>query len=398
MSGKGHGKMKLDKNLVQYSLYVTATTLMIYLGIAVINNIGGIVAVIAKMVGSLAELVSPLLIALVIAYLLSPGVKAVEEFLTRRNMLKQAGSRRIIGIILTYALVGAVFIAVIAGIYIMVGGKLSNNTSIAAMADYLMNYLQNSTLSVNAITEKLQSLNIPIPGNMNEKIAEIVSAVQVYFSSILGGTTNFVIGLGGNIVSFVFGLALSFYLIQDAEYFLSLWDKCFALVFGQSRAGKQIREILAITDDTFRKYIRGQLLEAAIVGILSAIVLQFIGIDYALMIGMISGICNLIPYVGPLAGTVLAVVMALLSGQPITALWAIVGMIGVQQVDNNLLAPKIVGDSVGLHPVFIMLAILIGGNSGGLLGMLTAVPVAASLKIILGKWYAAHMAKSSART
>ena len=129
----------------------------------------------------------------------------------------------------------------------------------------------------------------------------------------------------------------------------------------------------------------------AIVGVLSAIVLYFIGIDYALMIGIISGICNMIPYVGPVAGTVLAVIMALLSGQPIMALWAIVGMIGVQQVDNNLLAPKIVGDSVGLHPVFIMLAIIIGGNVGGLLGMLTAVPVAASVKILLSKWYANHM-------
>jgi len=66
----------------------------------------------------------------------------------------------------------------------------------------------------------------------------------------------------------------------------------------------------------------------------------------------------------------------------------------VQQIDNNLLAPKIVGDSVGLHPVFTMLAIVIGGNMGGLIGMLTAVPVAASVKILLSRWYEAHREKS----
>ena len=245
---------------------------------------------------------------------------------------------------------------------------------------------------MNTITEKLESLNIPIPGNLNEKIAQVVSYVQEYFSAILGGTTNFVISIGGNIASFFIGVALSIYLILDAEYFLSLWDKMFFLIFGNSTIGKKVKETLLITDETFKKYIRGQLLEAFIVGVLSAIVLYFIGIDYALMIGIISGICNMIPYVGPVAGTVLAVIMALLSGQPIMALWAIVGMIGVQQVDNNLLAPKIVGDSVGLHPVFIMLAIIIGGNVGGLLGMLTAVPVAASVKILFSKWYANHMA------
>jgi len=113
------------------------------------------------------------------------------------------------------------------------------------------------------------------------------------------------------------------------------------------------------------------------------------------MIGIIAGICNMIPYIGPMVGTVLAVVMALLSGQPITAIWAVIGMLAVQQVDNNLLAPKIVGDSVGLHPVFTMLAILIGGNAGGLIGMLIAVPAAASLKILLSKWYNYHLEKSS---
>ena len=124
-------------------------------------------------------------------------------------------------------------------------------------------------------------------------------------------------------------------------------------------------------------------------------VLYLIGIDYAIMIGVISGICNMIPYIGPIAGTVLAVLIALLSGQPLLALWATAGMILVQQIDNNLLAPKIVGDSVGLHPVFTMLAIVIGGNVGGLVGMLTAVPVAASVKILLNRWYESHQEKSA---
>ena len=99
----------------------------------------------------------------------------------------------------------------------------------------------------------------------------------------------------------------------------------------------------------------------------------------------------MIPYVGPIVGTILAVIIAILSGSPIKVIYAIIAMIVVQQIDNNLLAPKIVGDSVGLHPVFTMLAILIGANVGGFLGMLISVPLVASFKIFFNIWYDKHI-------
>ena len=388
------GKMKPDRDLLQYSLYATATGLMIYLGITLINHIGVLWPLLAAGLDTLEQLLTPLLGALVIVYLLRPGVLAVENALARQPLLKSADVRRTLGIVAVYLTVIAVFFALIYGIYAMIGGKLSNNTTLTDMIADLAEYQKKSILSVNAISEKLQSLNIPVSANINEKIAELVSSVQRYFAYILEHTAGFVISLGGNIFSFVLATALSVYLIKDAEYFADLWRKLFGLVFGKSAAGAKTTEILGIVDDTFKKYIRGQLLEAAIVGVLSAVVLYLIGIDYAIMIGVISGVCNMIPYIGPIAGTVLAVIMALLSGQPVLALWATAGMILVQQIDNNLLAPKIVGDSVGLHPVFTMLAIVIGGNMGGLIGMLTAVPVAASVKILLSRWYEAHREKS----
>lgn len=388
------GKMKPDRDLLQYSLYATATGLMIYLGITLINHIGVLWPLLAAGLDTLEQLLTPLLGALVIVYLLRPGVLAVENALARQPLLKSADVRRTLGIVAVYLTVIAVFFALIYGIYAMIGGKLSNNATLTDMIADLTEYQKKSILSVNAISEKLQSLNIPVSANINEKIAELVSSVQRYFAYILEHTAGFVISLGGNIFSFVLATALSVYLIKDAEYFADLWRKLFGLVFGKSAAGAKTTEILGIVDDTFKKFIWGQLLEAAIVGVLSAVVLYLIGIDYAIMIGVISGVCNMIPYIGPIAGTVLAVIMALLSGQPVLALWATAGMILVQQIDNNLLAPKIVGDSVGLHPVFTMLAIVIGGNMGGLIGMLTAVPVAASVKILLSRWYEAHREKS----
>jgi len=389
--------MKIDRKLLKYCLYTTATVLLIYMGIMIFNNIGSIFSLLLSTIRSIIGLVKPLLMALVIVYLLKPGVKGIENFLQKSRIFKSATTRRVVGILGVYTIVIAVFIAIISGIYIMVGGKLSNNITIANMTEYLTDYLKNSTLSVSSISEKLQNSNIPILGklNLNEKIAQIVSYVQTYFSASIGAMTNSIVSIGGNIASFLIAIVLSIYLMQDSEYFTDLWNKIYNLIFGKSSTGNKLKEVLYTIDDTFYKYIRGQLLEACIVGILSGTVLYFIGIDYALIIGIIAGICNMIPYIGPIVGTILAVIMALLSGQPIMAIWATIGMVVVQQVDNNLLAPKIVGDSVGLHPVFTMLAIIIGGNLGGLIGMLVAVPVAASLKILLSRWYTSHMERSN---
>lgn len=387
--------MKIDKKLLQYCLYATVTVLLIYVGITILNNIGSIFSLLSSTIGKIIGLVKPLIIALVIMYLLTPGVQSIEKFLEKRKVFKKTTTRRVVGILVVYILVVSGFIAIISGIYIMIGGKLSHNVTIANMTIYLTDYFKNSTLSVNSISEKLESLNISILGNLNDKIAQLVSYVQSYFSASIGAMTSSIVSISGNIALFFISIVLSIYLIQDSEYFADLWNKIFNLIFGKSKSGSKLKEILCIIDDTFYKYIRGQLFEACIVGILSAIVLYFIGIDYALIIGIITGICNMIPYIGPVVGTVLAIIMALLSGQPITAIWATIGMVVVQQVDNNLLAPKIVGDSVGLHPVFTMLAILIGGNVGGLIGMLIAVPVAASLKILLSKWYTSHMERST---
>lgn len=375
--------MKMDKNLREYSFYATATGIMIYLGIAMIQHIDDILKIISEILG----LLSPLIIALVIAYLLKPGVQRIEKTLEWSKLVNNAAYRRTLGIVLMYLFVITAFFAVIYGIYVMTGGKLSNNTNIANMSAYLTEYLKSSSLSANAIREKLEALNIPVYANLNQKIAEIVSLVQGYFSVLLSKTVKALTDFLSNIPYFIIAIVLSIYLLKDAEYFLNVWRKIFRLVFGNGKGAAKADEIFHTIDDTFKKYIRGQFLDAFIVAVLSTIVLYFIGIDYALMIGLISGICNMIPYVGPVAGTILAVIMALLSGQPILALWAILGMLLVQQVDNNLVAPKIIGDSLGLHPLFTMLAILIGGDVGGLFGMLTAVPIFASAKILFSKWY-----------
>ena len=387
--------MKIDKRLLQYCLYVMGTVLLIYIGIAIFNNIGGIISLLFTTLGEIIGILKPLLTALVIVYFLKPCINIVHEFLEKKKVFKNQSSRKLAGILTVYLLIVVVFIVTIIGIYIMIGGKFSKNINIANMTLHITDYLKGSASSVSSNVDKLEQSNISILGGLKDKLSQIISYVRSYFSTSIGVMVNSIVSIGSNLASFIIAIVLSIYIIQDSNYFMNLWNKIFNLIFGKSKSGVKFKEILCIIDDTFHNYIRGQLLEACFVGVLSATVLFIIGIDYALIIGIISGICNMIPLIGPIVGTFLAVISALISGQPILAVWAIIGMLVVQQIDNNLLAPKIIGNSVGLHPVFIMMAIIIGGNVGGLIGMLIAVPVVASIKIVLSKWYVFHMERSN---
>ena len=332
-------KIHFDKKLLKYSIYVTLTAIAIFIALTIMSNLGTIFTSIFSIIGSGLSLVKPLLIAILIAYLLFPLTRSIENFL-RTNIINDISS-----------------------------------------------YLNSNSFTTSSIESTLRNLNISFIDKLEPYIIQIVDTVQKYIINNLGLMTSNIMSIGSSIATFFIAIIISIYILKDSEYFIGLWKKLYYLVFRDTTAGKKCSEVFSIINDVFSKFIRGQLLEGFCVGALSAIALSIAGIDYAVVIGIISGICNMIPYVGPIVGTILAAVMGLLSGSPIKALYAIIAMLVVQQIDNNFLAPKIVGQSVGLHAVFTMLAILIGGNIGGLIGMLIAVPIAASIRVIFNNWY-----------
>jgi predicted PurR-regulated permease PerM len=388
-------KIELDKKLLKYSIYIAITAVIIYISFLIILNIGSLLETTFNILVYLINLIKPLLIGVVIAYLLYPITKNIEKFLQTNTLYKipKASTRRIISIIFAYLLIIGIFLGLLCGIYFMIGGQISNNTTIAIMTQHISLYLSNNSFSTDSIKQSLDRLNSPFVDSIKSYIIDGIIYLQKYTKNNLGNMTSYIMSIGSSIVTFFIALIISIYLLKDSEYFMGLWHKLYHLVFRNSNIGSKITYIFKIIHESFAKYLRGQLLEAFFVGILSAIALFIADINYAFVIGIIAGISNMIPYVGPIVGTILAAIMGLLSGTPIKILYAVIAMLVVQQVDNHLLAPKIVGDSVGLHAVFTMLAILIGGNVGGIFGMLLAVPIAASFKVLFNNWYEEYMKK-----
>ena len=386
-------KIEFDKKLLKYSIYITITAVIIYMAFLIVLNVGTLFNNAFNILDYIINLVKPLLIAIIIAYLLYPVTRFIENFLEKNKLykVKKQSSRRVIAIICAYFLIIGILLGLLCGVYYMIGGQLSNNTTLTNIFQYISLNLNSSSFSTASINATLDSLNNSFIDTLKPYIIDGLTYLQNYVVSNIGNMTSYIMSIGTSIVTFFISLIISIYLLNDSEYFISLFSKLYYLLFRKSKAGLKINYTFHIINEVFGKFIRGQLLEAFLVGVLSAIALSIVGIKYAVVIGIIGGICNMIPYVGPLVATVLAAIMGLLSGQPIKILYAIIAMQVVKQIDDNLLAPKIVGTSVGLHPVFTMMAILIGGTVGGLLGMLLAVPIAASIRVLFNNWYANYM-------
>ncbi len=172
---------------------------------------------------------------------------------------------------------------------------------------------------------------------------------------------------------------LAIYILIDLENF-----KASSLGMTPPRHREETAFVAGEVSTTMGSFVRGQFLVALIVGIAASLGMWLIDLPFWLIIGILAGFLNLIPFLGPVVGGALAALVALLNGDPTQAIWAVVIMTAIQQLDNHVITPLVQRARVNLSPLVIILALIIGGSVAGLLGVLIAVPVTAALRIIIG--------------
>ena len=179
----------------------------------------------------------------------------------------------------------------------------------------------------------------------------------------------------------VLGLApvLALYILIDLERF-----KANALEVTPPNHREEFAFVSGQVGTALGSFVRGQLLVAIIVGFASSVGMWLIDLPFWLLIGIIAGFLNLIPFLGPVVGGALAALVALLNGDPTQAIWAVLIFTAIQQVDNHVITPLVQRTRVNLSPLVIVLALIIGGSVAGLLGVLVAVPMTAAIRIIVG--------------
>ena len=185
------------------------------------------------------------------------------------------------------------------------------------------------------------------------------------------------LGMASSLLSLVFAPILAYYFIRD-------WEKIRDGFLGLFPVGSRSRLVnLGLDiDQVLSGFIQGHLTVCIIVGVLTGLAAALLGVKYAIIIGIINGIAELFPYLGPILGAIPSMALALTEG-PRQAIYLGLAILVIQQVESNLLSPRIVGTRVGLHPLLVIFALLSGGELFGIWGILLAVPVAAVLKVLV---------------
>ena len=296
---------------------------------------------------------------------------------TRKRKKNRAHKSRVVGTALTYLSIFTLIGALIAWLVYELNLSYDYLDEMSAAADNAKN---NFSEAYAAFQIRLREL-----GLLDDFIKFLDRAITG-ISGIIQSATNSVISslaaMGGHIVKLLLGFVMAFYLLSDKERMFSGVNK-FSLLFLPSRLRTRIHNVLKDIHGVFSGYICGQLLNALIMTILASILLSVIGVDFAIIIGIFVGFFNIIPYFGAVFGFLIAVIAALISGDPIKALYAAIGIIVLQQIDVFYVTPKIVGKHVELSPFMVLLALSVGSALFGIWGLLLAVPVCAIAKIFI---------------
>lgn len=355
-----------DEKYLKIALYVICTLLITFVLGMIIYNLSGSTKSAFSLLGSV---LSPLVLGLVIAYLFSPLVEWFEKKVFAG--IRKEKTRRALGVAATFILVILVIILILSALIITVTKSIS-----AIDFNDLLSYVQSLENDLSSfwkvVEERLADLNIDL-GQFGPKISKIFNNVSSGASTLL------------------FANIFAIYFLLDAkigEYWSDILN-----LFTSPETREKIRSFAADADRVFSGYIRGQSIDALLIGIMVAVAMQAAGIPYAVVIGLLTGIGNLIPYVGPVVGFGSMLIVTLSEGSLTHMITGAIVLMIVMTIDGNIINPKLLSDNVEIHPVLVILALIAGGQIGGIIGMLVAVPVGALLKLQFEKFIARRKLK-----
>ncbi|MDL2211567.1 AI-2E family transporter [Erysipelotrichaceae bacterium OttesenSCG-928-M19] len=326
-------------------------------------------------------LFTPLFLGFAIAFVLNVFMKGIEKiwdrFFTKQNNIL-VKIKRPISVAITFILV----IAILNILLFMVVPEISR--SISSIVEMLPTYMLELEKNIIHLIDKYQINFINLP-ELEIDWDKLTSTIGNFLSeggkSFFSTTINITSSIFSGVVSFVLGLVFSIYMLLQKEK-LSMQFKKILYAFLPIKAVKEILNVGEIANRVFSNFVTGQMLEAIIFGVLCFIGMSILGLPYSVMISTLVGFTALIPIVGAFIGTGIGAFLILLIN-PMQALWFVIFIIILQQIEGNLIYPRVVGQSVGLPGIWVLTAVTIGGSIGGILGMLLSVPICSILYIIL---------------
>ena len=336
---------------------------------------------------------TPIIIGIFVAYLLNPLMTWIEtkwfKKWSKSEDHKKRGRARALALTLTMLFV----VAALALVVVMVIPELVDNiiTIFSNMDSYIatVNDFLNETFENNPTL--LEFFDNPL-NNFSQFITNLWEEYSNELLTFAGNLANGVWSVLSAMYNFIIGLVISIYLLAKKEMFIGQTKK---LIFACVKV-KRAQRFLAICREASKKFlgsIMGKIIEALIVACFCFIGCTCLSLPYSLLISAIMFVFNLIPFIGPFIGCIPCTLLLLLSGDPMSALWFVIFILILQNIDGNIISPWILGDSTGLPAVWVLIAILIGGGFFGVLGMLLGVPVCAVIYMLFKEFIEGKLRK-----
>lgn len=351
---------RLDRRYLKISCYAGGTALItVFAGL----SLWSLGPSLQKVGGMLSAILRPLAIGLIFSYLLYPLVRRLDGGLQRLIRQKRwSRTAAVFSILLLLALLLLLFLALLAGVITKQAERI-RPSDIAALLEGMQTDFESL---LRRIAEELNKNGLRLP-----RIGDLVGGFLKNTASI--ASTLF------------FGVIFSIYFMVDGDNIGAYWKKVAGKLCSEETLGL-LKELGKDADLCFSGYIRGQMVDACLVGVLATIALTAAGIPHGILIGTLTGFGNMIPYLGPMLGYGAVILVNTLYWNPGMLLIGLIVLAVIMFVDGNIINPRLLAGSIHVHPLLVVASLLAGGALGGVLGMLVAVPCGALLKLRFDKW------------
>ena len=373
-----------NKNYALVVFYALVLALLYHLGVRILDHFPELGAHFQNLFPWASQVISPLLLGFAIAYLLSPICHFFERILSKNALLSKKQSLcQNISIFMTFLLLilGVVFLGS------LLLSTLTKSIQVLRFED-LFQGIEDFASTVEKFYSDLYIRlgNLPIGGEDAKEAVQLLLQKAVVFFQNMGNSVFSSLGsLAGALSTMVFGIIFSLYFLADGQKILSYWARIFRLLFGERRLEK-LRRFFIDADRVFAGYLRGQIIDGTIMAVLVSVSLSILQVRYAVVIGVLTGFGNLIPYVGPFIAYGLTTLVCLVYGDFTKLLPALIALFVIQTIDGNVINPRLLSQNIDLHPLVVIIALIIGGSLGGFLGIFLAAPVASLIKLELDKF------------
>ncbi len=323
-------------------------------------------------ISNLFNIIMPFIIGIIIAYLLYLPQRKVENLYKKVKFINKKA--RLFSVITVYIITIIIVMLAIRFIVPVI------SQSIIDLVNNFQNYYSLTMEKINSLPNDSIFKSEYIMGIADEiKNIDLKQFINVErLTQYAKGAIN----IANGVFDFFVAIIVSVYILLERTEIVKFIKKLIKAVFNETTCNN-INKYFDRTNEIFLKFLASQLLDAIVVGILTSIVMSIMGVKYAVLLGFLIGLSNMIPYFGAIIGVTISIIITLLTGGVSQAIWMAISVILLQQIDANIINPKIVGDSLKISPLLVIFAVTIGGAYFGILGMFLAVPIVAVVKIVI---------------